>query len=105
MLKILLLALLPILVLFGIGLNSSITGPGQKGQEGNSGTLEKMIVTDGGVTIDLNLGRLTGAGRSKVSRTSELRFDVERDSFFTVVVFNDELRGPQPGSMRLIPQA
>ena len=104
MLKIFLFALLPILVLFGIGLNSSFTGPGQKDQAGNSGTLEKMIVADGTATIDLNLSRLGGFGRSKATRTSELRFDIERDSFFSVVVFNDELRGPQQGSMSLIPQ-
>ena len=33
-----------------------------------------------------------------------MRFDAERDSFFTVLVFNDELRGPLPSSMGLIPQ-
>jgi len=33
-----------------------------------------------------------------------LRFNVERDSFFTVMVFNNELRGTLPGSMGLIPQ-
>ncbi len=102
MLKIILVALLPLLVLFGIGLNNSVTGPVQKNQ-GDSGTLEKMIVAGGSVAIDLNLNQLNGNGRSKVSKTTELRFDIERDSFFTVVVFNDELRGPLPSSMRLVP--
>lgn len=103
MLKILIVALLPLLVLFGIGLNSSITGPVQK-EQGDTGTLEKMIVASGSVAMDLNLNRLNGTGRSKASKTTELRFEVERDSFYTIVVFNGELRGPMPSSMRLIPQ-
>ncbi|HMJ09628.1 MAG TPA: carboxypeptidase-like regulatory domain-containing protein, partial [Pyrinomonadaceae bacterium] len=32
------------------------------------------------------------------------RFDIEHDSFFTVLVFNDELRGPLPSAMTLIPR-
>ena len=103
MLKILIVALLPLLVLFGIGLNSSVTGPVQK-EQGDTGTLEKMIVASGSVAMDLNLNRLNGTGRSKASKTTELRFEVERDSFYTIVVFNGELRGPMPSSMRLIPQ-
>ncbi len=60
-----------------------------------------MIVASGSVAIDLNLNRLNGARGSK---TTNLRFDVERDSFFTVLVFNDELRGPLPSTMAIIPQ-
>jgi hypothetical protein len=103
MLKIILVALLPVLVLFGIGLNRSLPGPETKGHEGNTGILKKMIVSSGTAAIDLNMNRLGGV-RSKVTKTSELLFDAERDSFFTVIVFNDELRGPLPSSMRIIPQ-
>lgn len=104
MLKILLVALLPLVILFGIGLNSSSTGELRKGQEGSTGTMEKLIVADGSVSMDLNVSRLTSKSRSKVSRTSELRFGIEPDSFFAVVVFNGELRAPLPSSMKLVPQ-
>ena len=34
-----------------------------------------------------------------------LQFAVAANSFFTILVFNDQLRGPEPGSMALVPQA
>ncbi|HVF30336.1 MAG TPA: carboxypeptidase-like regulatory domain-containing protein [Pyrinomonadaceae bacterium] len=103
MLKIFLVALLPVLVLFGIGLNRSLPGSETRAPEGTTGILRKMIVASGTAAMDLNMSRLGGV-RSRVTKTSELLFDVERDSFFTVIVFNDELRAPLPSSMRLIPQ-
>ena len=75
--------------------------------EANTGTLEKMIVANGSVAMELDLNRLNGARqtRGKQTRSSELlRFEVEPNSFFTVLVFNNELRSPLPGSMALIPQ-
>ncbi|HKP68752.1 MAG TPA: carboxypeptidase-like regulatory domain-containing protein [Pyrinomonadaceae bacterium] len=75
----------------------------QRGEKagGASGTMEKLIVANGSVAMDLDLSRLSGGAR--LSKASRLRFDVEPDSFFTVVVLNDELRGPVPSSMRIIP--
>ena len=102
MLKTILVALLPILVIFGNGLDRAITLT--KAPQGNSGLLEKMIVANGTVSMDLNLARLNGSN-VKRSKSSTIEFDAEPDSFFTVVVFNDELRGPLPGSMRIIPQS
>ncbi len=105
MLKIILIALLPLFTLLSDGSDHSLTGLDKKGRDGNTGTLEKMIVASGSVAMDVNLNRLNGTGRRvKGSEPSVLRFDVERDSFFTVLVFNDELRGPLPSSMALIPQ-
>ncbi|HZH34094.1 MAG TPA: hypothetical protein VEX64_04590, partial [Pyrinomonadaceae bacterium] len=64
-----------------------------------------MIVSSGNVTMDINLNRFNrGDSRAKESSPSVLRFDAERDSFFTVIVFNNELRGPLPSTMALIPQ-
>ena len=79
------------------------TGVSPKVQERNTGTLEKMIAANGNVAMDLDLNRLNGVGfGAKGSLPSALRFDVERDSFFTVVAFNGELRGTLPGSMGLV---
>jgi hypothetical protein len=105
MLKKIPIALLSLFLLVSNGSGHLLTELIQKSPEGNTGTLEKMIVANGSVAMDLNLNRLNGTGvGTKESRTSLLRFEVERDSFFTVLVLNNELRGPLPSSMGLIPQ-
>src|SRR5688572_4124589 len=105
MLKTILIALLPILIIFSNGLDRSSSGPGEQGRQEDTGTVEKMIVASGSVAMDLNLSRLNGSGGSaKQSRTNGLRFEAEPDSFFSIIVFNGELRGPMPSSMKLIPQ-
>src|SRR6266478_2967353 len=71
--------------------------------QGQSGTLQKMIVENGSVTMDLDLNRLNGIG-SALQTTVRLQFAVAANSFFSILVFNDLLRGPDHGSMVLIPQ-
>jgi hypothetical protein len=107
MLKTIFIALLPLLAVLGIGSSYLLTEHNQNVNvsEGNTGTLEKMIVASGSVAMDINLNRLNGIGSgAKESSSTQLRFDAARDSFFTVLVFNNELRGPLPSSMALIPQ-
>ena len=67
-----------------------------------TGTLQKMIVESGSVTMDLDLNRLNGINSSAQS-LQQARFALGANSFFPVLVFNDQLRGPIPGSMALIP--
>src|SRR5213080_249528 len=67
-----------------------------------TGTLQKMIVESGSVTIDLDLNGFNGS-TSLVARPATLQFVVGANSFFPILVFNDLLRGPEPGSMTLIP--
>jgi len=71
--------------------------------QGQSGTLQKMIVENGTVAIDLDVDRLNADG-SLVARVEQLRFDVAANSFFSILVFNDLLRGPEQGSMALVPR-
>jgi hypothetical protein len=70
----------------------------------DTGTQEKLIVASGRAALELDLQRLsrTGSGATR-TRPTVLRFDLEKDSFLTVVTFNGELRGALPGSARLIP--
>jgi glucose/arabinose dehydrogenase len=75
----------------------------QKGPNNQTGTLEKMIVANGSVSLDLDLNRLNG--RRSRPEVSTLAFQVTPNSFFTVLVFNGELRGLERGSMALIPQS
>ena len=59
-----------------------------------------MIVENAGVTMQLDLNGLNGSN-SLVARPVTLHFAAAPNSFFPVLVFNDLLRGLQPGSMAL----
>src|SRR5690242_10268359 len=65
-----------------------------------TGTLQKMIVENGSITIQLDLNGLNGSG-SLVARPLTLQFAAAANSFFPILVFNDLLRGLEPGSMPL----
>ncbi|HTE88223.1 MAG TPA: hypothetical protein VK639_04655 [Terriglobales bacterium] len=65
-----------------------------------TGTLQKMIVENASVTMQLDLNGLNGSS-SLVARPVTLHFEAAPNSFFPVLVFNDLLRGLQPGSMTL----
>ena len=67
-----------------------------------TGTFQKMIVENGSATMVLDLNGLNGS-ISLVARPVALQFDIGANSFFPILVFNDLLRGPQPGSMALVP--
>src|SRR6266481_1543906 len=71
--------------------------------ESGSGTLQKMIVENGTVTMELDLNRVNGI-RSAGQGAVRVQFAVAAKSFFSILVFNDLLRGPEQGSMALIPQ-
>jgi len=107
--KILITLTLVLLVLLGTYAVQSATGrirhreAGQKASEVRTGTLQKMIVENGSVRMDLDLNRLNGIG-SAAQNIQHLNFAVGANSFFPVLVFNDQLRGPLPGSMALVPQ-
>jgi len=75
----------------------------QKILDASTGTLQKMIVETGSVTMELDLNRLNGfnAGHAKLER---MRFAVAANSFFSILVFNDLLRRAEPGSMALVLQ-
>src|SRR5215211_2324014 len=74
----------------------------QKTPDARTDKLQKMIVENGSVTMDLDVNGLNGAG-SLVARPIALHFVVGADSFFPILVFNDLLRAAEPGSMSLIP--
>ena len=70
--------------------------------QAQAGTLQKMIIENGSVTMDLDVNQLNGIG-SAPGRPTTLQFAVAANSFFPILVFNELLRGPEPGSMALIP--
>ena len=97
---------LGLLVLAGAGWENSRAQSSGKSLEGPTGKLEKLIVGRGDVTIDLDLERLgtthPAPQESKKNKRETLRFQADPHSFFTLRVFNDFQRGPDPGSLRLI---
>ena len=52
--------MLPLVLLFINSSGNSVAGSKQKSPESQTGTLQKMIVADGSVTMDLDLNRLNG---------------------------------------------
>ena len=74
--------------------------PKQNASEALTGTLQKMIVENASVTMQLDLNGLNGSS-SLVARPVMLHFAAAPNSFFPVLVFNNLLRGLQPGSMAL----
>jgi len=67
-----------------------------------TGTIQKMIVENGSVTMDLDVNRLNGIN-SVAQNLQSAHFSVTANSFFPVLVFNNQLRGPLPGTMTLVP--
>src|SRR6266446_2857383 len=69
-----------------------------------TGTFQKMIVENGSVTMNLDLNRFNAIS-SVPARVTTLGFAAAANSFFTILVFNDLLRSPEPGSMALVPES
>src|SRR5215813_10186489 len=82
--------------------NASSAANTNQGSAGQSGTLQKMIVENASVTMQVDLNGLN-ASNSLVARPVTLQFSAAANSFFPILVFNDLLRAVQPGSMALIP--
>ena len=91
-----------LLLLFGLSRVDSRNPDTKNNNNGyaQSGTLQKMIVENASVTMQLDLNGLNGSN-SLVARPVTLHFAAAPNSFFPVLVFNDLLRGLQPGSMAL----
>jgi hypothetical protein len=89
------------------GLSPAVAPPlrrgAKAGDEGVTGTLQKMIVENGSVTMELDVNRLNGiqVGNAKLEH---VQFAVAANSFFSILVFNNLLRGAGQGSMALVPQ-
>src|SRR6185503_8267319 len=72
--------------------------------QAQGGTLQKMTIENGNVTMDFDLDQLNGIG-SVPGRPTTLQFAVAANSFFPILIFNELLRGLEPGSLALIPAA
>jgi len=76
--------------------------PGKSPKE-QTGILERMIVAHGEAALRLDLNRLSGNYSAvSESKLDTFRFEVGPNSFFTIRVFNNVLRGPEAGSMGLL---
>ena len=89
---------LPLLALFGVA-SATLVAQDSK-LDTATGTLETLIVARGAVTLNLDLNRLNGAAKQE-TKMETLRLDALEDSFFPILVMNDELRGPKLGVMAL----
>src|SRR5207244_7277783 len=74
----------------------------RQSQNGATGVIQKMIVESGTATMELDLNRLNAISVAP-QKQEQMRFDLAANSFFSILVFNDRLRGPEQGSMALMP--
>ncbi len=72
--------------------------------QGGTGTFQRMIAENGSVTMDFDFNRLNGINSVGGTPTT-VHFAIAANSFFPILVFNDQLRGPEPGSMALVAEA
>ncbi len=93
MLKLVLIAFLPFLFLFGDNPDKAPVAA-----DGSTGTLKKMIPEGGMLSMEVDLAKLGSRARG---RSSVLRFEVPKDSFLPVLIFNNEVRTPMPGTVNL----
>src|SRR4030095_11433173 len=101
MVKTILIPLISLFLLTNILDKSAVHKP-QGDRNAQTGTLEKLMVANGTISMDLDLNRLNG--RRSQSQVTTLRFDAAQNSFLTALAFNGEFRGLEPGTMTLIPQ-
>jgi hypothetical protein len=93
---------LPLLLLLSNSTEVSLAQPSAQNQKLETGTLEKMIASNGVVAMDLNWSEAKGnESASSALKPVALRFAVSPDSFFTALVFNNVFRGIDGGSMSL----
>jgi len=90
-------------LLFGNNSQNYAAPPTQYNSGPLTGTLQKMIVENGSVTFNLDLNGFNGSD-ALTTRPVTLQFSAAANSFFPILVFNDLLRGPEPGSIALVPQ-
>jgi hypothetical protein len=94
---------LPLLLLLSNSSGDSAPQSAERSQAGQTGTRERLIVASGTVAIDLDLERLGGiSSQTREARRERALFEVNPESFFTILVFNNVLRGPEPGSLGLM---
>jgi hypothetical protein len=92
---------------------AELTGPRTAHAQAENGTLQRMIVESGSVTMELDINRLNGISSSPADSSNsqparlplQLHFAAAANSFFSILVFNDQLRGPEPSSIALVPAA
>ena len=91
------------LSLLGSGWENYAAQPSQKMSDAATGTLQKMIVENGSVTLDLDLNGLNGSS-SLVARPVTLHFAAAANSFFTISGFQRSVARARTGSIALVPQ-
>src|SRR6266480_8034773 len=91
---------LPVVLLLGNESGNHAAQPSQKMSDAATGTLQKMIVESGSVTLDLDLNGLNGSS-SLLARPVTLHFAAAANSFLPILVFNDLLRAAETGSITL----
>src|SRR4029077_4955335 len=96
-------ALLSVLF-FGNSSENCAAQPQEHASDASTGTLQKMIVENGSVRLNEDWNGWNGI-KALVTRPAALQLAAASNSFFSILVFNDQLRGAESGSLALVPGA
>lgn len=103
--KTILFVLMPVLVFVGISGSSSFfseesVSAETKAKKGETGTLEKLIVSS--AVVDLSFNASSNGKNGKGLGQGKFTLNSEPDAFFTSIAFEGELRAILPSSMKLV---
>ncbi len=90
---------LPAIALLTAGSQPAVAQNG----DGASGMQEKIVAATGTVTLSVDWNRLSGNNAAGGNKQASLQFQIAPGSFFSAVVFNDELRAVEGGALSLVP--
>src|SRR5258707_12274473 len=95
-------ALLSVLF-FGNSTETSAAQPRKNASDASTGTLQKMIIENGSVTLNEDLNGLNGSN-ALVTRPAALQFAAATNSFFSILILKNHFSGADPASIALVPQ-
>ena len=98
--KSILILSLAVLGVFGFSYLYLFDAPAASTAATNSGIVEKMIVANGSVSMNVNIGRINGSDLTGTA-LSPVNFTASDDTFFKAIAANGELRGLLPGTLSL----
>ena len=81
-----------LLLVFCVGWEIAKAQLKEKSGQSQTGILEKMIVANGVVALDVDLARFNGRAPTEKSKPDTLRFTIAPDSFFRILVLHPRRR-------------
>src|SRR4051812_25386178 len=103
-LKLLGIFTLPLLLLINNGWKKDAAQLPDKSSQEQTGTLERMAISNGEVVMNFDLSGPNGTIFAGKLNQNISRFQVAQDSDLAILVYNNIFRGSEQGSIALVPE-